>query len=253
MNAKIDDQQNSDNPTSEEQTSDGWRLTKINSWRTAWRSLLTKFFADENFLLYSKLNNEVHVIFEWRCHENIHGDKMVTKNNYLAAVLKTQTGSRFSLCKEHVRHDNVTGSIALVFFGSWWMESVLPPSWMFRKFLQLWHLVHRLFYALLIPCSSLFACPLVVSRLSCATLYPFGISFLPLWSLALRCLLFSLLSVKRLLMTSILMARLTWVLVIIMLYYKIMFLSFFLFPFFFHSFVHSFSPLSVKESPPIST
>ena len=27
----------------EEQTSDDWRLTKINSWRTAWRSLLTNF------------------------------------------------------------------------------------------------------------------------------------------------------------------------------------------------------------------
>ena len=33
--------------------SDDRLLTKINSWRTAWRSLLTKFFADENFLLYS--------------------------------------------------------------------------------------------------------------------------------------------------------------------------------------------------------
>ena len=29
---------------------DRW-LTKINFWRTAWRSLLTKFFADENVLL----------------------------------------------------------------------------------------------------------------------------------------------------------------------------------------------------------
>ena len=46
--------------------------------------------------------------------------------------------------------------------------------------LQLRHLVHRLFYALLIHCSSLFACPLVVSHLSCATLSPFGISFLRL-------------------------------------------------------------------------
>ena len=32
---------------------DDRRLTKINSWRTARRSRLTKFFADENFLLYS--------------------------------------------------------------------------------------------------------------------------------------------------------------------------------------------------------
>ena len=40
--------------TSKEQTSDDRLLTKINSWRTAWRSLLTKFFADENFLLYSR-------------------------------------------------------------------------------------------------------------------------------------------------------------------------------------------------------
>ena len=38
----------------------------------------------------------------------------------------------------------------------------------------------RLFHAHLVPCSSLFACPLVVSRLSCATLSPFGICFLPL-------------------------------------------------------------------------
>ena len=30
-------------------------MTKINSWRTAWRSLLTKYFADEDFLLYSTL------------------------------------------------------------------------------------------------------------------------------------------------------------------------------------------------------
>ena len=34
------------------------RLTKINSWRTAWRSLLTKFFADENFLLYSRARDD---------------------------------------------------------------------------------------------------------------------------------------------------------------------------------------------------
>ena len=53
MNAKINDKQNSDNWMSEEQTSDDRRLTKINSWRTAWRSLLTKFFADEYFLPYS--------------------------------------------------------------------------------------------------------------------------------------------------------------------------------------------------------
>ena len=53
MNAKINDKQNSDDWMSEEQTSDDRRLTKIYSWRTAWRSLLTKFFADENFLLYS--------------------------------------------------------------------------------------------------------------------------------------------------------------------------------------------------------
>ena len=73
-------------------------------------------------------------------------------------------------------------------------------------FLQLRHLVLRLFYALLIHCSSLFACPLLVSHLSCATLSPFGISFLRLWSLALRCLLFSVPSAKLLLLTSLLMA-----------------------------------------------
>ena len=38
---------------SEEQTSDDRRLTKMHSWRTVWRSLLTKFFADETFLLCS--------------------------------------------------------------------------------------------------------------------------------------------------------------------------------------------------------
>ena len=55
MNAKVDDKQKSDDRTTEEQTSDDRRLTKINSWRTVWQSLLTKFFADENFLLYSTL------------------------------------------------------------------------------------------------------------------------------------------------------------------------------------------------------
>ena len=47
-NAKINNKQQSDLRASDR------RLTKINSWRTAWRSLVTKFFADENFLLYSK-------------------------------------------------------------------------------------------------------------------------------------------------------------------------------------------------------
>ena len=41
--------------TTEQQPSDDRCLTKINSWRTAWRSLLTKFSADENFLLYSSI------------------------------------------------------------------------------------------------------------------------------------------------------------------------------------------------------
>ena len=56
MNVKINDKQQSDDRMIEEQqvTTDVWR--KANSWRTAGRSLLTKFFADENFLLYS---NEV--------------------------------------------------------------------------------------------------------------------------------------------------------------------------------------------------
>ena len=55
MNVKINNKQKSDNRTIEEQTSDNRRLTKIISWRTAWQSLLTKFFADKNFLLYSRL------------------------------------------------------------------------------------------------------------------------------------------------------------------------------------------------------
>ena len=54
MNVKINDKQKGGNRTIEEQMSDDWRLTKINSWRTARRSLLMKFFADENLLLYSK-------------------------------------------------------------------------------------------------------------------------------------------------------------------------------------------------------
>ena len=57
MNGKINDKPKSDDRTTEEQTSDDRCLTKINSWRTAWRSLLTKFFADENFLLYSILKS----------------------------------------------------------------------------------------------------------------------------------------------------------------------------------------------------
>ena len=55
MNVKINDKQKSDDRTIEEQTSGDQYLTKINSWRTAWRSLLTKFFTDENFLLCSNL------------------------------------------------------------------------------------------------------------------------------------------------------------------------------------------------------
>ena len=47
------DKQRSYDRTTEEQTSDDRCLTKISSWRTAWRSLLTKFFPDEKFLLYS--------------------------------------------------------------------------------------------------------------------------------------------------------------------------------------------------------
>ena len=95
------------------------------------------------------------------------------------------------------------------------------------------HLVHRVLYALLIPCSSLFGCPLDVSCLSCATLSPFGISFLPLWSLALWCHLFSVPSPKLLLMTSLLMALPQYLSFGIILLYcklqcKIMFLSFFL-------------------------
>ena len=54
MNGKINDKQKSDDRMIEEQTSEDRHLTKINSWRTAWRSLLTKFFADENFLLFSR-------------------------------------------------------------------------------------------------------------------------------------------------------------------------------------------------------
>ena len=122
------------------------------------------------------------------------------------------------------------------------MESVLLPSWMF--FLQLRHLTHRLFCAPLIPCSSPFACPLVVSRPSFATLSPYGTSFLPLWSLALQCLLFSVLSVKVLLMTTY---GLTWVLVIVFFIIK---LCFFFFSFFL-SFGRSFFFPSVcwGESP----
>ena len=54
MHVKMNDEQKSYDQTIEEQTSDDRCLTKINSWRTAWRSLLTKFFADKNFLLYSR-------------------------------------------------------------------------------------------------------------------------------------------------------------------------------------------------------
>ena len=53
MNVKVNDKQKSDDRITESQTSDNRRLTKINSWRTDRLSLLTKFFADENLLLYS--------------------------------------------------------------------------------------------------------------------------------------------------------------------------------------------------------
>ena len=56
MNVKMNDKQKSHDRTAEEQTSDDQYLTKINSWWTAWRSLLKKFFADENFLLYRNLS-----------------------------------------------------------------------------------------------------------------------------------------------------------------------------------------------------
>ena len=53
MNVKINCKQKSAERTTGEQMSNDRCLTKINSWRAAWWSLLTKFFADENFLLYS--------------------------------------------------------------------------------------------------------------------------------------------------------------------------------------------------------
>ena len=45
MNLKMNDDQKSFNRTIEEQTSDHQCLTKISSWPTAWRSLLTKIFC----------------------------------------------------------------------------------------------------------------------------------------------------------------------------------------------------------------
>ena len=53
MNVKRNRKQKSDERTTGEQMSNDRCLMKINSWRAAWWSLLTKFFADENFLLYS--------------------------------------------------------------------------------------------------------------------------------------------------------------------------------------------------------
>ena len=52
MNVKIYDNQKSDDRTTEEQTRADRCLTKINSWRTAWRSLLTKFFADSEIFCF---------------------------------------------------------------------------------------------------------------------------------------------------------------------------------------------------------
>ena len=49
MNVNINEKPKSD----EEQTSDNRHLTEINSWRTAWRSLLMKLSLTENFLLHS--------------------------------------------------------------------------------------------------------------------------------------------------------------------------------------------------------
>ena len=59
MNVKIKDKQKSDDRTNKRATTDF--LTKINSWR----SLLTKFFADENFLLYSNLKFNCFVKLCW--------------------------------------------------------------------------------------------------------------------------------------------------------------------------------------------
>ena len=60
MNVKINDMQQSDDQMTEEQqaTTDFWQKK---SWRPARGSLLTKFFADENFLLYS-------IVQEACCH-----------------------------------------------------------------------------------------------------------------------------------------------------------------------------------------
>ena len=59
MNVKINDKQKSNDRTAEEQTSDNRHLRKIFSRRTAFWSLLTKFFADENFLLYSSFDRNL--------------------------------------------------------------------------------------------------------------------------------------------------------------------------------------------------
>ena len=52
MDGKINDKQKSVDRTIEEQMSEDLHLMKIMSCQTVWRSLLTKFFADKNFLLY---------------------------------------------------------------------------------------------------------------------------------------------------------------------------------------------------------
>ena len=68
MNGKINDKRKSDDRTSKEQTSDDRRLTKINSWRTAWRSLVTKIFRWQKFSAiqyYRKRGSTSYIVREW--------------------------------------------------------------------------------------------------------------------------------------------------------------------------------------------
>ena len=84
MNVKINDkQQNNDRRA----TSDDRRLTKINSWRTAGRSLLTKFFADE--------------IFRWRKFLTVQYQVLSSLPNQSALRRETLSSSSVELNVEH--------------------------------------------------------------------------------------------------------------------------------------------------------
>ena len=73
---------------------DDRRLTKINSWRTARRSLLTKFFADEIFLPYSTHRRSKYTK-PTKCSRASKGRSHTQSEHGLFSRSKTQTEHSF--------------------------------------------------------------------------------------------------------------------------------------------------------------